>query len=66
MNYRFCDGLTRRDCLRIGALGAAGLSLSSFLRLAKAGDRQKSTADSVLFINLAGGPSHLDTLDMKP
>ncbi len=43
-----------------------GLTCSDILRLAHAGDPSKASADSVLFFNLSGGPSHLDTLDMKP
>ncbi len=68
MNSVTCDGIRRRDFLRVGTL-ATGLSLSSFLRLASANDGDsnlKATADSCLFLNLAGGPAHLDTLDMKP
>ena len=71
MKIPCCDGITRRDALHVGLLGGVGLSLSNLLRLeaanleaAKKG--RAATADSVLFINLAGGPSHLDTLDMKP
>ena len=40
--------------------------MSDWLPSLRAADRAKSTADAVLFINLAGGPSHLDSLDMKP
>jgi len=58
--------IRRRDCLQIGVLGGVGLSLSSFSKLSVAAEAQKRSADSVLFVNLAGGPSHLDTLDMKP
>ncbi len=65
MQRRYCKGLTRRDMLQAGVLGLTGLTLSSFLRAADSAKRE-ATADSVLFINLAGGPSHLDTLDMKP
>jgi len=63
---------TRRDFVRAGIMGVTGLSLDRFLRLASGNEsdvaRTKAPplADSVLFINLAGGPSHLDTLDMKP
>lgn len=66
MKSRYCDGTTRRDFLQAGMLGGLGLSLPTFLRLAAANDKRKASADAVLFINLAGGPSHLDTLDMKP
>jgi hypothetical protein len=66
MKSRYCDGVTRRDLLQAGVLGGVSLSLSNFLRLAEANEGINATADRVLFMNLAGGPSHLDTLDMKP
>jgi uncharacterized protein (DUF1501 family) len=62
---RFCDRLTRRDFLGVGALGAGGLSLADVLRLraqAPTGTRPRS----VIMVCLAGGPSHLDTYDPKP
>ncbi len=60
--------MTRRDSLRIGIAGGVGLTLSNYLQLSAADPerKSKSKADAVLFINLAGGPSHLDTLDIKP
>src|SRR5216683_3969379 len=62
---RFCDGLTRRDFLRVGALsaGAAGLSLADLNQLQAAGS-SKDLNCIILF--LVGGPSHLDTWDLKP
>src|SRR5690606_7382170 len=66
---------SRRDVLRVGVLGLTGLSVASHLRLlaaAESGDGHnsaaapKATADACIFVNLEGGPSHLDTLDMKP
>lgn len=66
MKLKYCDGITRRDTLRVGFLGLTGLTLADGLRTAYAAPQRKSSADAVLFINLAGGPSHLDTLDMKP
>lgn len=66
MRHRFCDGLTRRDMLQVGALGLTGFTLADHLAWAAEATPSKSHADAVLFINLAGGPSHLDTLDMKP
>jgi len=66
MASKFCDGLTRRDFLRIGAIGGVNLSLANYLRAEATGETKQASADSVLFINLAGGPAHLDTLDMKP
>ena len=63
---QFCDGMTRRDFLRAGALtaGAVGLSLAELARLEAAGGRSKDVNCILLF--LVGGPSHLDTWDLKP
>jgi len=62
----FCDGLTRRDFLRVGALsaGAVGLSLADLAQLQAAPNRSKDIHCILLF--LVGGPSHLDTWDLKP
>src|SRR4051812_32211976 len=57
--------ITRRDCLRAGLLGLGGLVLSDLLRLrAAAASEKKDTAVILLFVH--GGPSHLETYDMKP
>jgi hypothetical protein len=63
---RYCDGIRRRDFLRAGMLGAAGLGLADYFRLAAAGEIQNAKATAAIFINLAGGPSHLDSFDPKP
>lgn len=63
---RFCDGIQRRDMLKIGAVGATGLTLSSYLRHAAAGEIASAKATSAIFVNLQGGPSHMDTFDLKP
>jgi hypothetical protein len=64
-----CDGVKRRDFLKVGALGT-GLTLAGYLRWAaaaeKAGTKPKAKAKSAIFINLGGGPSHTDTFDLKP
>src|SRR2546423_3927242 len=61
-----CDGIKRRDFLRVGAIGA-GLSLSGYLRMAAAGEvAAASRGKAAIFINLTGGPSHMDTFDLKP
>lgn len=65
MKSTFCDGITRREALRVGVLGSLGLGLADFLRLAQ-GNELSRRAEAVIFVNLKGGPSHLDTLDMKP
>ncbi len=65
--HQTCDGVRRRDVLRAGALGMAGLTLSSYLRLGHAGEvASTAKANSAIFINLNGGPSHMDTFDLKP
>ncbi len=62
----YCDGVRRRDFLKLGALGAAGLTLPGYFRLAEAGEVTAGKATSAIFINLSGGPSHMDTFDLKP
>src|SRR5207248_1608510 len=65
--HRTCDGVSRRDFLRVGALGFLGLALPDFLRLrAAAAAGPSARADACILIWLAGGPSHLDTFDPKP
>lgn len=66
--HRQCDGFSRRDALKIGVLGsAAGLTMSNFLQMAEAGKiNPKARAQSAIFIELPGGPSHMDTFDLKP
>ncbi|MFN9540928.1 MAG: DUF1501 domain-containing protein, partial [Planctomycetota bacterium] len=66
-NYRQCNGMTRRQAIRVGALGAAGLTLGNYLQLAHAGEvRERGRATAAIFVELPGGPSHLDTFDLKP
>jgi uncharacterized protein (DUF1501 family) len=60
----YCDGLRRRDFLRIGTLGLCGLNLPCYLRHAEAAG--VNVDRSAVFIFLGGGQSHIDTWDMKP
>jgi hypothetical protein len=61
----FCDGISRRNFLKIGGMGAAGLALPDLLRLeSQAGIR--SSHKSVILIYLVGGPPHQDMFDLKP
>ena len=64
--HLFCDGIQRRDFLKIGALSGVGLGLSDYLSLAKANAATNTRARSAIYVRLAGGPSHMDTFDMKP
>src|SRR6266481_5202608 len=61
---RFCDGVTRRGFLKIGAFGA-GLTLAEMLRL-RASAGTPSSTKSAIMIYLPGGPSHMDMYDLKP
>lgn len=62
-----CDGLTRRDFLQVGTLGALGLTMSKFAALQALGAVDKDAGEKacILIFNL-GAPSQLDTWDMKP
>ena len=68
-----CDGLTRRELLRVGGSAALGLTLPSLLRLQKASANESAAtggpgwgkAKSVILLYLQGGPSHLDLWDPK-
>ena len=61
----FCDGVSRRNFIKIGGLGAAGLSLPNLLSMeSQAGIR--SSHKSVILIYLVGGPPHQDMFDLKP
>src|SRR5579863_9043098 len=56
----FCDGLRRRDFLHAGALSMLGLSVGDLFALKPDNDI------NVIMLFLVGGPSQLDTWDMKP
>src|SRR5262245_22229104 len=60
-----CDGVSRRNFLRIGALGAAGLTLPQLLAL-ESGAGIRNSQKSVILIYLVGGPPHQDLFDLKP
>ncbi len=67
---RFCNGVTRRDFIHLGAAGAFGfgLNLPTILQAQeRASARGQETRDvSLIFLNLHGGLSTIDTFDMKP
>jgi hypothetical protein len=70
-SHKFCDGVSRRDFLQIGAFGA-GLSLADMLHANAAnganGTKKQPTRSNkaAIMIYLPGGPSHLDMYDLKP
>ncbi len=63
-----CDGVTRRDFVRIGSLTLGGMTLADLLRFRslQANQGQPSPKTSVIFIELDGGPSQFETYDPKP
>jgi hypothetical protein len=71
-SQRFCDGINRRNFLRIGALGigATSLSLADIFRAesraASEGAPTGSRHKAVINIFLGGGPPHQDMWDLKP
>lgn len=63
----FCDGVSRRNFLRIGSLGMGGLALPSLLRAeSQSGVHNKALRHkAIIMIFLPGGPSHQDMFDLK-
>src|SRR5690349_14445666 len=61
-----CNGTTRRDFLKVGALGAIGFTLADFLAEKAAGRVIGRDERSCIMIFNLGAPSQLDTFDMKP
>src|SRR6478735_142381 len=64
-DFRQTSLLSRRSLLKVGAAGFAGLNLSTLLRAAETSGA-KPRAKHVIFLHQFGGPSHIDTFDMKP
>ncbi|HJZ93085.1 MAG TPA: DUF1501 domain-containing protein [Gemmataceae bacterium] len=60
-----CDAVSRRDFLHAGSLAALGLTLPGYLR-AKETTGAKDGDVNCIMLFLLGGPSHIDTWDMKP
>jgi hypothetical protein len=59
-----CDGMSRRNFLRIGALGLGGLALPQILRAQEQAGTGR-THKAVIMIFLPGGPAHQDFFDLK-
>ena len=62
--HRFCDGISRRNFLKIGALGLGGLALPQLLQAEKQAGIGKSHK-AIIMIYLPGGPPHQDMFDLK-
>lgn len=63
---RLCDGLTRRDWLRVGGLGAFGLSLPDLLRHHQVQAAAPAKVKACIVLFLMGGPPQHETWDPKP
>jgi len=61
----FCDSATRRDFLHAGSLATLGLTLPAYMRAKEQGEARDSDVNCIM-IFLLGGPSQLDTFDLKP
>lgn len=67
MNCLPCAQIHRRDFLRGGALAGISLGLPEYLALAEGGCvNGRAKAKAAIFVRLGGGPSHMDTFDLKP
>ena len=69
--HRTCDGMKRRDMLKagtvgLGSLGLGSLTLGDYMQMSQAGQLSTGRAQRAIFIELPGGPSHMDTFDLKP
>lgn len=64
-NSAAAASFSRRQCLRAGFLGIGGITLAELLRLEAAGAAAPGDA-AVILLFVHGGPSHLETYDMKP
>jgi hypothetical protein len=65
-DFHATSRLSRRSLLKAGAVGLTGLNLPNLLRAETAGPALKARAKHILFLHQWGGPSQIDTFDMKP
>jgi hypothetical protein len=67
---RWCDGVSRREFLQIGGLGAAGLALPELFRAraqaATTPAARGGRAKACILLFMGGGPPQQDTFDLKP
>ncbi|MFV0443971.1 MAG: DUF1501 domain-containing protein [Planctomycetaceae bacterium] len=65
--HRNCQGVTRRNCLRLGLGAALGAGLTDLLKLrSTAAGGSRVAAKSCILVWLDGGPTHYETFDPKP
>ena len=63
-SFQLCDGISRRDFLRVGTVGLGGIALPDLLR-AEANSGIGQSHKAVIMVFLPGGPSHQDMVDLK-
>ncbi len=64
---RFCDGVSRRSVIQAGLAGIVGISMPELLRQrANADQSSRKAKTSVIYIEMAGGPTQHETYDPKP
>ncbi len=63
---RVCSGLTRRELLQVAGAGLLGVNLPKVLAAESVQPARRGRAKSVMFLFLFGGPSQLETFDLKP
>ena len=63
---RNCNGVSRRSFLKVGTLATLGLSLPELIQMREAAAAAGRKPASMIFLWLDGGPSHLETFDLKP
>ena len=63
---RTCEGVSRRSFLKVGTLAALGLSLPELIRQREASAASGRRPANMIFLWLDGGPSHMETFDLKP
>lgn len=67
MEARRAHTMGRRDFVRIGALSTLGVSMADLLRSrAQASPTVQTKAKACIVLWMSGGPSHMDTFDLKP
>ena len=64
--HRNCEGVSRRSFLKVGTLAALGVSLPDLVRMQQAAAAEGRKPANMIFLWLDGGPSHLETFDLKP
>ena len=67
-DFRQTFPLSRRSLLKAGTAGIAGLNLATLLRASEGATStgRQPKAKHIIFLHQFGGPSHIDTFDMKP